>query len=149
MPSHAPRIVAVDPGSRRVGLALADPLRLFAQPWGTFPPDRALEALRRLHAEEGIAAIVLGWPLEPDGTEGPAVARVRPFYNRLRRTFPRVAIVPWDERGSSRRAAEVLRAAGVRKKERAAKGRLDRAAAAVILQEYLDERAPGLAPPPP
>lgn len=139
MLAPSPRVVAVDYGTKRVGLAVADPLRLFAQPFGTFPPEEALAALRRLHAEEGLAAIVVGWPLTPEGEEGAAVERVRPFFNRLRKVFPGVEVVAWDERFSSRRAAEAIRAAGARKMARRDKARVDRAAAAVILQEYLDE----------
>lgn len=138
-----PRVAGVDHGSRRVGIALADPLGLFAQPFGTFSPEGAVEALTRLHAEEGLAAVVVGWPLTPEGEEGRAVERVRPFFNRLRRVLPGVEIVAWDERFSSRRAAEAIRSAGVRRKGRRDRARRDRAAAAVILQEYLDEMREG------
>lgn len=140
MPAH-PRIVAVDPGNRRVGLAVSDPLGLFAQPLGTFSPDEAVERLRQFHAEHGIARLLVGWPLTLDGEEGEAVERVRPYFNRLRNAFPGVPVEPWDERFSSQRAAELLVNAGVRRKARAEKGRLDQAAAAVLLQEYLDEQS--------
>lgn len=135
-----PRIVAVDYGTRRVGLAVADPLRLFAQPFGTFPPDQAVEALRALHRDEGIETVVVGWPLTPDGEEGAATRRVEPFFNRLRNALPGVEVVRWDERYSSARAKEAIRAAGAGRKARRDKGRVDRAAAAVVLQEYLDEQ---------
>jgi len=135
-----PRIVSVDYGTRRVGLAVADPLRLFAQPFGTFAPDEAVEALRALQRADGIATIVVGWPLTPEGTEGAATERVRPFFNRLRNAFPGVEVVRWDERFSSERAKEAIRAAGAGRKARRDKGRVDRAAAAVVLQEYLDEQ---------
>ncbi|MEP0545507.1 MAG: Holliday junction resolvase RuvX [Rhodothermales bacterium] len=140
LPSR-PRIVAVDYGTKRVGLAMADPLRLFAQPLGTYPPDEAVERLRTLHRDEGIEALVVGWPLMADGEEGAATERVRPYFNRLRNAFPGVALVAWDERFSSARAKEAIRAAGAGRKARRDKGRVDRAAAAVILQEYLDEVA--------
>jgi putative holliday junction resolvase len=133
-----PRLAAVDYGTKRVGLALADPLRLFAQPLGTWPPDGAVEELQRIHREQGLEAVVVGWPLTPDGEEGAATARVRPFVNRLRRALPGVEVVTWDERYSSQDAAAALREAGVRQKARREKGRVDRAAAAVILQQYLD-----------
>ncbi|MDX1531153.1 MAG: Holliday junction resolvase RuvX [Rhodothermales bacterium] len=138
-----PRIVAVDYGTKRVGLAVADPLRLFAQPLATHSPDEAVAALRRLHTEEGIETLVVGWPLTPEGEEGAAVERVRPFFNRLRNAFPGVEVVAWDERFSSRRATEAIRAAGARQKARRDKARVDRAAAAIILQEYLDEAREG------
>jgi putative Holliday junction resolvase len=138
LPSQ-PRIAAVDYGTKRVGLAVADPLRLFAQPLGTYPPDDAVEQLRALHRTDGLEALVVGWPLTPEGEEGAAVERVRPFFNRLRNAFPGVDLVAWDERFSSARAKEAIRAAGAGRKARRDKGRVDRAAAAIILQEYLDE----------
>ncbi len=139
MLASRPRLVAVDPGTRRVGIAVADPLRLFAQSRGTCDPEGAVKELRALHREDGIEVLVVGWPLTPGGEEGAAVERVRPFLNRLRNALPDVEVVTWDERYSSQRAAAALVAAGVGKKARRQKGRLDRAAAAVILQEYLDE----------
>ncbi|HYE96414.1 MAG TPA: Holliday junction resolvase RuvX [Rubricoccaceae bacterium] len=135
-----PRIAAMDFGLRRVGLAVTDPLRLFAQPLGTFTPDGAVERLRALRAApEGLERVVVGWPLEESGEEGAAVERVQPFVNRLRRALKGVEVAVQDERHSSRRAAEALVAAGVKKKDRRQKGRLDAAAAAVILQDYLEE----------
>lgn len=135
-----PRIVGVDYGTKRVGLAMADPLRLFAQPMETHPPDEAVTALRALHAREGIDTLVIGWPLTPDGEEGAATARVQPFLNRLRNALPGVHIVTWDERFSSARAKEAIRASGAGRKARRDRARVDRAAAAIILQEYLDEQ---------
>jgi len=139
-----PRIVAVDYGTRRVGLAIADPMRLFATPLGTYTPDEALGRMVRLAADEGLDTIVVGWPLDHDGEEGLATRRVLPYFNRLRKAFPKVSVVQWDERGTSRQAVASLVDAGVGRKRRRDKGRIDRAAAAVILQEYLDEQ---LSPP--
>ncbi|MEM1041907.1 MAG: Holliday junction resolvase RuvX [Bacteroidota bacterium] len=141
MHSPGPRIVGVDYGTKRVGLAVADPLRLFAQPLETHAPDEAVAALRALHDREGIETIVVGWPLTPDGEEGEATARVQPFANRLRNAFPGVGIVTWDERFSSARARDAIRASGAGRKARRDRERVDRAAAAIILQEYLDEHA--------
>ena len=132
-----PRIVAVDYGTKRVGVAVADPLRLFAQPFGTFSQAEAVEQLRRLQAEDGLAVIVLGWPLTETGEEGKATARVQQYANRLRNALPGVEIVKWDERYTSELAKEKLREAGGRH----TKGRVDAAAAGVILQEYLDSQS--------
>jgi putative Holliday junction resolvase len=136
----------VDYGTRRVGLAVTDPLRLFAQPLGTFSPEEAVVQLRVLHAREGLEAVVVGWPLTEAGEEGIATRRVTPFLGRLRNALPGVAVVTQDERFTSRRAAEALVEAGVRKQARRTakrRGRLDAAAAALILQDYLDEKGEG------
>src|SRR5690606_19315375 len=137
----APRIVAVDYGRKRVGLAVADPLRLFAQPLGTYPPDEAVAVLRRLHASDGLAVIVVGWPLTLDGGEGEATQFVQPFINRLRNAVKGAEVVKGDERCTSEMAKQVLREVGLRRKQRREKGRVDMAAAAIILQEYLSEQA--------
>lgn len=132
------RIVGVDFGARRTGIAVSDPLRLFAHPRGTFSPREALAELQRINATDGIELIVLGWPLAPDGEEGPAVERVRAYEREIRLALPAVTIMRWDERYTSAEAKELLIAAGVPKKRRSEKGRVDAAAAAVILQSYID-----------
>ena len=139
-PSMNPgRIVALDYGTRRVGVAIADPLRLFAQPHGTYSPDETVEVLLRLHAGEGIAVLVVGWPLLPDGGEGRATERVQEYINRLKKRLKGVAIEKMDERDTSREAVEALVEAGVPRKARRKKERIDSAAAVLILQRYLEE----------
>ncbi|MDX1420449.1 MAG: Holliday junction resolvase RuvX [Rubricoccaceae bacterium] len=142
MPDPLPRIAAVDHGTRRVGLAVTDPFRLFAQPLGTFSPAEAVAELQALHAHHPLAAIVVGWPLTEMGEEGVATRRVTPYIGRLRNALPGVPVVTQDERYTSRRAVDALVEAGVRQgARRRAKqtGRLDAAAAALILQDFLDE----------
>lgn len=131
------RIVALDYGRQRVGIALSDPLRLFAQPQGARSPAEAVAFLRQIAAAEGLEALVVGWPLDADGQEGPATERVAQFIRRLQQALPGVPVVRWDERYTSAMARERLREAGVRH-TRAHRGRVDAQAAAIILQEYLD-----------
>lgn len=139
-PTVADRIVAVDYGSKRVGIAMADPLQLFASPVATVSPGEALTLLARLHAEHGIGTLVVGWPLDDDGDEARAVARVGPFIGRARRAVPGAEVVRVDETSSSQRAMKELVASGMRKKARGRKGALDAIAACVILEDYLRER---------
>ena len=134
------RVAAVDVGARRVGVAVSDPLQMFARPVGAYPPGEALRVVARLHAEGPLEAVVVGWPLDDDGGEGAAVARTKPFAGRLRTLLPGVRIEVQDETGSSRRAVEALVAAGTRRMARRQKGRIDAAAACVILEDFLRER---------
>ncbi len=134
-----PRIAAVDYGTKRVGLAMTDPLRMFVQPIGTFSPDAALARLDELHATDGIETIVVGWPLTENDEEGKATRRVEPYFGRLKNAFRNVNVVQQDERHTSKRAAHALVAAGVKKKARREKGRLDAASAVLILEDYLEE----------
>lgn len=131
------RVVGVDYGTRRVGVAMADPLGFFAQPHGTFSPDGAVEELRRLHAEEGISTLVIGWPLTEEGEEGRMTDRVQEYANRLHNALPEIEIVKWDERYTSEMAKRRIAEAGGRLR-RDNRGRLDAAAAAIILQDYLE-----------
>lgn len=135
---HRPRAVGIDYGTKRVGLAVSDPLRLFAQPIGTIGPDEVLDRLEALRREHAIDIFVVGWPLSPEGGDATAIRMVQPFINRLQRRFPGVRIITWDERYSSERARHILLEAGAPRRARRDKDRLNAAAAAVILQEYLD-----------
>ncbi|MEX1054957.1 MAG: Holliday junction resolvase RuvX [Rhodothermales bacterium] len=133
------RIVAVDFGKKRVGLAVADPLRIFAQPEGTYSPDRAIARLQELSADPGIDTVVVGWPLTLAGKEGEATASVEEFARRLQKRMKGIRLVMWDERFTSEQAKQLLVESGLGRKARRDKGRIDAAAAAVILQEYLDD----------
>lgn len=133
------RVVGVDVGTKRVGLALADPLRLFAQPWGTFPPGEALAVLQQLQERDGVAVLVVGWPLTETGEAGPATRRVQQYLHRLRKHLPHAEVVRWDERYTSEWAKEQLRTTATRRKHRRDKGNVDTLAATLLLQEYLDQ----------
>ena len=133
-----PRLLGLDYGTKRVGLAMADPLRLFAQAVGTFSPGEVLDRIRSVEKGEGVELIVIGWPLTLEGEAAEATERVQKFIDRLQNAFPRIIVEKVDERFSSKRAGETLIEAGVRKKARREKGRIDAAAAALILQDYLD-----------
>lgn len=132
--SGRPRIVSVDYGTRRVGLSIADPLRMFAQPLDTYSPESAIEKLVAIHQNEKIEVIVIGWPLEEDGSEGCATRRVNEYIRRLLNRMPDVDVVRWDERYTSEEAKTMLRGRSYQGK----RGLVDQVASGIILQEYLD-----------
>ena len=138
--SKKSRIVGVDVGTKRVGVAVADPLRLFAQAHGTYTPEEALDVLRGIRDEESIDRIVVGWPLTEDGTAEDATEMVEAYVDRIREALGEVEVVREDERYTSEIAKDLLRRAGVNQPGRYDKGRVDAAAAAVVLQGYLDRR---------
>lgn len=138
------RIVGLDVGERRIGVAISDPTATLARPLAVVPTsgldgdavERASAELRRLAGEEdGLSAVVVGLPRRLDGTPNDMTPRVEAFAGRLQaRTGLRVVFQ--DERLSSREAESRL---ALREKDwRARKRRLDAAAAAIILQDYLD-----------
>ena len=134
-----PRIVGVDFGTKHVGIALADPFRMFAQPDGTYSPDEAIRRIEEIRNTSGLETLVVGWPLTVNGEEGETTRLVQIYINRLQKRLDGVEIVKWDERYSSQQARRALLEAGRRRKARRSKDLINAAAAAVILQEYLDE----------
>jgi putative holliday junction resolvase len=135
------RAAAVDLGKVRVGLAVSDELGMLAHPRPFLEgrdPGRVVEELARLAESEGIELFLVGLPRTLRGQEGPPARRARRFAARLAdRTGARVQLV--DERLSTREARSRLREQGLG--DRAARSRLDSAAAAVILQSWLDARS--------
>lgn len=119
---------------------MADPLAMFAQTEGTYAPDEALDVLRGVAADDGIERVVVGWPITEDGEEGDATEMVESYVDRIQKVLGAVEIVRRDERFTSEIAKDLLRRAGVKQPGRYDKGRVDAAAAAVILQSYLDSR---------
>lgn len=135
-----PRIVAIDYGTRRVGIAIADPLWRFAQPLGVFTQESAAKKLVALHAIEGLRMVVVGWPLLEEGGEGIATARVQQYINRLRRLLPGVPMQKWDERYTTEEAKSRL----ALRQQPITRGQIDVMAAGIILQEYLDDLLEGM-----
>jgi len=136
------RILALDYGTKRIGVALSDELGWTAQPLETFERrtlDRDIEHIASLVGSHDVRQVVLGFPLQLDGREGPAVQAMGEFAERLERGLP-VPVVLWDERMTTKAAEDLLIAADVSRKKR--KGAVDRVAAAILLQSYLASLAP-------
>ncbi|MGQ9805722.1 MAG: Holliday junction resolvase RuvX [Chlorobiales bacterium] len=134
------RLVAIDYGTKRIGLAQSDLLQLFAQSMGTFSESELYKQLATIEQEDGIEKILLGNPTNGDGSPNRMTKIVADFETRLQAKFPNIAIEKVSEFGSSKAAMKTLIESGVRKKERNEKGRLDKVAAALLLQHYLETR---------
>jgi len=141
MPHSHKRIIGIDFGTKRIGVAKSDPLGMFAQPVGTFDMEGLLGALSKIRNEEGIERIVVGYPLSDKGEENRMTSVVDSFIGELRAALPEVPIETIDEYRSSRSAMKILAGSGASRKKRNEKGRLDTAAACLILQSWLDSRA--------
>ncbi len=135
------RVLAVDWGTRRFGVALSDPLRLIAQPLATLTRRAGRRApvaeILDLIVRHEVALVVVGLPLGPDGEEGDAAAGARELGDALARRSG-VPVTYWDERLSTAAALRSARAAGV--KDRDSRERIDQMAAVQILQHWLDAR---------
>lgn len=132
------RLVGIDVGTKRIGVAQTDLLQTVASPVGTFSQDQVIEEIQRITSQATVAGFVVGWPLTTTGEEGKATEMVSQFINRLKKKFPDIPIHKVDERYTSNKAKEVMILTGVPKKKRQQKERVDRIAAALILQQYLD-----------
>lgn len=139
------RVMALDYGEARMGLALGDELGMLAHPLETVPGQNkriARERIAALVREKKVSTLLIGLPLRMDGSEGTAVEKVRSFAKKLRPLLPEsVEIVEIDERLSTVAAMEKLHAAGRTVKN--SRDRIDQAAAMEFLQEYLDSRNGG------
>jgi putative holliday junction resolvase len=134
------RVLGIDYGERRFGLALTDPTRTIASPYGTLtrragkrPPWAELE---RVVQEKEVGEIVVGLPLDLAGAESPWTAEVREFAAQLA-TRTGLAVHLVDERLSSVQAERAVRGSGLRRSQREDRARVDEAAAAIILQAFL------------
>jgi putative Holliday junction resolvase len=133
-------VLALDVGAARIGVAVSDPTALLASPRGVIrrrSTAQAIEAVLREVAETHAELVVVGLPISLDGQLHDQAHAVQAFGQRLARRLS-IPVVYWDERLSTVTAAEALRAAGVRPER--IRERLDAAAAAVILQDFLDQR---------
>jgi putative pre-16S rRNA nuclease len=133
------RILALDVGKRRIGVAISDPLGIIARPYLTIQRDKqSVEKIHEVVKELGVAQIVIGLPLYLNGSEGEQAADVRAFAQKLKEAISTVEIHFQDERLTTVEAEERLadRRGGWRKK----KNRIDAFAAAGILESYLQEK---------
>jgi len=133
------RIMGIDYGDTRVGIALSDPLKITAQGHTTLLNKvyaRMTEALLKIVSEYNVEKIVLGMPKNLNGTSGDRVEVTKAFYEDLKAMLPDMEIVLWDERLTTVQAAGILNVTNTRGKDR--KNVIDTVAASIILQSYLD-----------
>ncbi|HUI31253.1 MAG TPA: Holliday junction resolvase RuvX [Candidatus Acidoferrales bacterium] len=138
------RVLGIDFGSKRVGIAVSDPMGIIAQGIDTLPndrdlPDKILELVKRM----SVTKIVIGKPLKLSGGEGNSAILASKFADVLKKKMSKgyekkVEVVEWDERFTTTIAQRTQIELGIKKSERQKKGNLDRMASQIILQSYLD-----------
>ena len=136
------RVMGVDFGDTRTGLAVSDEMRLLASGIGYISPggiEKTANAVADVARERDVVAIVVGHPINMNGTEGPRAARAAEFAELLRHRLEGVEVVLFDERMTTMAAARYLNETNVRGKKR--KGVIDTLSAQIILQNYLDANA--------
>ena len=132
------RILSVDYGKKRTGLAVTDPLQIIANGLVTVPTSGLFDFLRDYIASEPVERIVIGEPKQPDGSPSENMGRVEQFVNRWRNAYPAIPIEFYDERFTSVLAHRAMIDGGLHKKRRQDKALVDEISATIILQGYLE-----------
>ena len=132
------RIIGIDYGRKRIGVAVSDPLRIFASPLETVPSAKIIDYLQKYAQTETIVHFVVGYPINMDGRPSEAAADVDSFLPRLKKSFPGVPVTLEDERFTSVLAHRAMIDGGMKYKDRRDKNSVDKISAAIILQGYMD-----------
>ncbi len=131
------RILAIDYGRKRTGLAVTDTLRITANPLVTVPTHTLIAWLQHYLTTEVVDIVVIGYPKQMNGEDSPSMVYIQPFIDTFRKTFPDIPLVEYDERFTSVIAHRAMIAGGMKKKQRQDKAVVDKIAACIILEDYL------------
>ena len=134
------RILSIDYGRKRTGLAVTDPLQIIAGGLATVSTSELFDWLKAYIVREQVERIVIGEPRQPNGQPSENLARVQQFVNRWRKAVPEIPIDYYDERYTSVLAHQAMLDGGLRKKARQDKALVDEISATIILQDYMRSR---------
>ncbi|MCC7504355.1 MAG: Holliday junction resolvase RuvX [Saprospiraceae bacterium] len=133
------RILAIDFGLKRTGIAVTDPLKIIASALTTVPTGEVFDFLGRYCATEEVEKFIVGLPLYPDGNPAQIAPQVDIFAEKLQKLFPGKPVLRQDERYTSNEAKRIILASGIKKQKRRDKTLVDKIAAALILEQYMQE----------
>lgn len=131
------RVLAIDYGKKRTGLAVTDPLRIIASPLETVPTSALMDWLTRYFAKEEVETVVLGYPRQMSGEESESMQYIKPFVTLFQTRFPGKELVLYDERFTSVLAHRAMIDGGMKKMQRRDKTVVDKLAACIILEDYI------------
>lgn len=134
------RVLAIDYGRKRVGIAVTDPLQIIANGLTTVPAHTIFKYLQKYMEEEEVETIVVGHAKQMDNSESESMKYITPFVKKLRKTFPDMKIDMVDERFTSKIAFQTMIDGGVKKKDRRNKEMIDTISATIILQTWMEQR---------
>jgi len=135
------RLIGIDYGTKRIGLAVTDPSKMFASPLITVSTEKFDLYIKEYLKTEEVDAFVIGYPVKMNNQPSESVNYVNPFIKKLKKTFPGKEIHLVDERFTSRIALRSMIEGGVKKRNRQDKSMIDRISASIILQSFLDNRS--------
>ena len=134
------RILAIDYGQKRTGIAVTDPLQMIANGLATIETKELEKFIVDYVAKEDVSAIVVGKPTQMNGMNSENMKRIEPFFNRLKKLFPNKEIVYYDERFTSVLAHQAMLQSGIGKKARQDKALVDKISATIILEDFLQSK---------
>ena len=134
------RILAIDYGKKRTGIAVTDPLQIIAGGLCTIPTHELFAFLEKYLKEEEVETVVVGQPRQTNGEDSENMQRVTPFVNRLRKLYPALPVEMYDERFTSVLAHRVMLDSGIGRKARQNKALVDKISATIILEDYLESK---------
>ena len=137
------RILAFDYGTKRIGIAVTDPLQIIATGLDTIHPKDIIEYLKKYLQREQVELFVVGEPKQMDGSPSQSSPHIKGFITTLKKHFPDIPIERIDERFTSKMASAVVAQSGFKKTDRQNKERLDTISATIILQSYLEKQSLG------
>ncbi len=132
------RILAIDYGRKRMGIAVTDPAQIIAQGLETVPAAAIFDFLKKYFSEEQVERIVVGEPFHEDGSPAQLAEEINLFCKKLVKTFPEIPVSREDERYTSSMAKDLIMQSGLKKKDRRDKSRVDKIAAALILEGWMN-----------
>ena len=134
------RLLAIDYGAKRTGIAVTDPLQIIATALDTVRTHDLMDFLKKYSQTESIEAFIVGMPRRLDNTDTDNTPRVVSFVKALKKSFPNIPIHTHDERFTSSMALQSMIASGTKKSDRREKGNIDKISATIILQSYMESR---------
>jgi putative Holliday junction resolvase len=134
------RLLAIDYGSKRSGIAVTDPLQIIATALDTVSTHELRDFLKKYIMQEPVEAFVIGMPKKMDNTDSENAARVQAFIKLLKKDFPEIAVHTHDERFTSSMALQSMISSGSKKSDRRDKGNIDKVSATIILQSFMEGR---------
>lgn len=132
------RILAIDYGAKRTGLAVTDPIGIIATALDFVASHQLEQYLKDYFVKEEVNKVIIGMPVNTDGSATNATPLVQAFINRFKKVFPTKELILHDERFTSKMAMDAMITGGMKKKDRRVKGNVDKVSATIILQSYLE-----------
>ncbi|HLW09653.1 MAG TPA: Holliday junction resolvase RuvX [Fermentimonas sp.] len=134
------RLLSIDYGKKRTGIAVSDPLQIIANGLTTVETTNIFNFLKDYLGKEDVETIIVGLPKQMSGELSENMKRIEPFVNRLKKLYPNINIEYYDERFSSKMAHQVMIDGGLKKKDRQNKELVDEISATIILQGYMESK---------